>query len=217
MEQGIVIQDTISTCGDIPAFIIFVRMFEVFEKYLRNHIIISDEEIELIRVASVHRSLRKWQPLLQDGETWLINCFITSGCLRIYRIGEDGRDHTFRFGVDTWWVTDVESYNHEKPSLFNIEALSASTVLIWTKKKWTELMEQIPALKEFQESLMANSYEASQRRIYSLISSSAEEKYNEFQKTYPKVFNSVPLHMVASYLGVSRETVSRLRKDFTKR
>jgi CRP-like cAMP-binding protein len=192
-------------------------MFDVFAKHLRAHIEISDEDLALIRAGAVERNLRKWQPLLQDGETWLINCFITSGCLRVYRIGEDGREHTFRFGVESWWVTDVESYNREKPSLFNIEALSASTVLIWTKKKWTELMEQIPALKQFQEILMANSYEASQRRIYSLISLSAEEKYNEFQKTYPKVFNSVPLHMVASYLGVSRETVSRLRKDTTKR
>jgi CRP-like cAMP-binding protein len=76
-------------------------------------------------------------------------------------------------------------------------------------------MLTIPVLKEFQETLMANSYEASQRRIYSLISSSAEEKYIEFQKPYPSVFNRVPLHIVASYLGVSRETVSRLMKSFT--
>lgn len=191
------------------------KMSDVFAKYLRSHIEITDKDLELIRSAGVERNLRKWQPLLQDGETWLINCFITSGCLRIYRFGDDGREHTFRFGVDTWWVTDVESYNREKPSLFNIEALAASTVLIWTKAKWTELMLTIPVLKEFQETLMANSYEASQRRIYSLISSSAEEKYIEFQKTYPSVFNRVPLHMVASYLGVSRETVSRLRKSFT--
>lgn len=191
-------------------------MFNVFAKYLRSYLEISDQDLELIRAAGVQRQLRKWQPLLLDGDVWLINCFIASGCLRVYRIGEDGRDHTFRFGVENWWVTDVESYNREKPSLFNIEALAASTVLIWTKAKWTELMAVIPGLKEFQEMLLVNSYEASQRRIYSLISSSAEEKYLEFQKTYPHVFNQVPLHMVASYLGVSRETVSRLRKNFSR-
>jgi CRP-like cAMP-binding protein len=191
-------------------------MFEVFANYLRSQIEISDEDLELIRAGSVQRRLRKWQPLLQDGETWLINCFIANGCLRVYRIGDDGREHTFRFGVDLWWVTDVESYNREKPSVFNIEALEPSTVIIWTKPKWTELTTAIPALKAFQESMLSNSYEASQRRIYSLISSSAEEKYNEFQKTYPGIFNRVPLHMVASYLGLSRETVSRLRKNFAK-
>jgi CRP/FNR family transcriptional regulator, anaerobic regulatory protein len=192
-------------------------MFEIFAKYLRTFIEISDEDLELISAGCVEKRLRKWQLLSEDGEVWRINCFIASGCLRIYRIANDGKDHTFRFGVDNWWVTDVESYNHEKSSPYNIEALEASTVIIWPKKKWTELMAVIPVLKEFQETLMANSYEASQRRIYSLISSSAEEKYNEFQKTYPSVFNRVPLHMVASYLGVSRETVSRLRKEFTKR
>jgi CRP-like cAMP-binding protein len=77
-------------------------------------------------------------------------------------------------------------------------------------------MVNIPVLKLFYEKLLARGYETSQHRIYSLISSSAEEKYLEFQKTYPNVFNKVPLHMVASYLGISRETLSRIRKEFTK-
>ncbi|MEN0055863.1 MAG: cyclic nucleotide-binding domain-containing protein, partial [Mucilaginibacter sp.] len=164
-------------------------MFEAFKQHLRNHVEISDEDLERICVASVKRSIRKWQPLLQDGEVWRINCFIVTGCFRLYRFGEDGTDHTLRFGVDSWWISDQESYNNEKPSDYNIEALAASIVLIWTKEKWTELMETIPALKKFNEILLAKSYEASQRRIFSLISYSAEEKYNEFQKTYPNVFN----------------------------
>ncbi|WP_431214526.1 Crp/Fnr family transcriptional regulator [Puia sp. P3] len=73
-------------------------------------------------------------------------------------------------------------------------------------------MTTIPALKTFYDNLSARAYEMAQERIYSLISSSAEQRYLEFQRTYPKVFNKVPLHMVASYLGISRETLSRLRK-----
>lgn len=192
-------------------------MFEVFEEHIRSHVEITNNELELIRVAGVKRALRKWQPILQDGEVWRINCFIASGCFRLYRVTGDGVDHTVRFGIDSWWISDQESYNNDKPSDYNIEALAASTVFIWTKEQWTELMETIPALKKFNEILLAKSYEASQRRIFSLISNSAEEKYLEFQKTYPNVFNRVPLHMVASYLGISRETLSRIRKDFTKR
>lgn len=191
-------------------------MFEVFEKHVRSHVEISDEELELVRAYSVKRSIRRWQAILQDGEVWRINCFIVSGCFRLYRISEDGIDHTLRFGIDNWWISDQESYNNEKGSDYNIEALAASTVFIWTREKWIELMNAIPALKRFNEILLAKSYEASQRRIYSLISSSAEEKYLEFQKTYPNVFNRVPLHMVASYLGISRETLSRIRKEATK-
>ncbi len=165
---------------------------------------------------SVKRTVRKWQPILESGEVWRINCFIANGCFRLYRIGNDGVDYTLRFGVDNWWISDQESYNNEKPSDYNIEALAASTVFIWKKEKWTELMDAIPALKKFNEILLAKSYEASQRRIFSLISASAEERYNEFQKTYPSVFNRVPLHMIASYLGISRETLSRIRKEATK-
>lgn len=198
------------------SFIRFVKMFEIFEKYLRMHTAISVEDLELIRAGSVQRTMRKWQPILQDGEIWRTNCFIAAGCLRLYRLDNEGKDHTLRFAVDNWWITDFESYNHSTPSLYNIEALAASTIITWTKEKWGELTEAIPVLRNFNDTLLANSYEASQRRIYSLISCSAEEKYTEFQKTYPNVFNRVPLHMVASYLGISRETLSRLRKEFTK-
>jgi CRP-like cAMP-binding protein len=191
-------------------------MFEVFEKHLRIHVEISDEDLELIHAGCVKRTIRKWQTILQDGEVWRINCFIASGCFRLFRFDNNGTDHTLRFGVDSWWISDQESYNNEKRSDYNIEALTASTVFIWTKEKWTELMETIPALKRFNEILLAKSYEASQRRIYSLISFSAEEKYKEFQNTYPNVFNRVPLHMVASYLGISRETLSRIRKEATR-
>jgi CRP-like cAMP-binding protein len=191
-------------------------MFDVFEKYLKDWVDISAEELEVIRAASSEKSLRKWQSILHDGEVWKINCFIASGCFRLYRFGKDGTDHTLRFGVENWWISDQESYNHGTPSLNNIEALAASTVIIWTKDKWDELIAFIPALKLFYEKLLARGYETSQHRIYSLISGSAEEKYLEFQHTYPKIFNKVPLHMVASYLGISRETLSRIRKEQTK-
>ena len=191
-------------------------MFETFEKYLKDWVDISAEELAVIRAASTEKSLRKWQSILHDGEVWKVNCFIASGCFRLYRFGKDGTDHTLRFGVENWWISDQESYNHGTPSLNNIEALAASTVIIWTKDKWDELIATIPALKLFYEKLLARGYETSQHRIYSLISGSAEEKYLEFQHTYPKIFNKVPLHMVASYLGISRETLSRIRKEQTK-
>lgn len=192
-------------------------MFEVFEKYLRTWIEISDEELNSIRKVSAEKSLRKSQSILHDGEIWKMNCFIAKGCFRLYRFGKDGVDHTMRFGVENWWMTDQESYNHNTPSLYNIEALATSHIIIWKKEEWEELLVQLPNLKNFQERLSARAYETSQHRIYSLISNSAEEKYVEFQKTYPNIFNKVPLHMIASYLGMSRETLSRVRKDYTKK
>lgn len=187
-------------------------MFAVFEQYIRQQADLTDAEVELLRARSVVRKLRKWQSLLHEGEIWRLNCFIASGCCRLYRFSDDGTDHTLRFAVENWWITDHESYRTATPSVYNIEALAGTTIITWTKEVWEELMEVVPALKTFYEQLQARSYEASQRRIFSLISSPAEAKYREFQQTYPLVFNRVPLHMVASYLGMSRETLSRLRR-----
>jgi len=191
-------------------------MSAVFEKYLRDLVDISQDDLAVVLAAAKTKTLRKWQSLLHDGEVWRSMCFITSGCFRLFRYDDDGVDHTVRFGVENWWITDQESYNHGTPSKYNIEALAHSTVLIWSKNDWEQLLAAIPAFKIFYDRLVARAFETSQDRIYLLISSSAEQRYLEFQRTYPKVFNKVPLHMVASYLGISRETLSRLRKDFTK-
>lgn len=192
-------------------------MFDVFVKYLKEKVEISDKELEIVHAASTIRKLRKGQSILHEGEVWAITCFIASGCFRLYRFDDEGTDHTARFGIENWWISDQESYNHQKPSAYNIEALAASTVIVWTKAKWDELLLTIPAMQKFNEELLARGYEASQRRIFSLISHTATEKYLDFQKTYPGVFNSVPLHMVASYLGISRETLSRIRREFINR
>ena len=192
-------------------------MFEIFENYIRQKVKISDDEIAMIQAASSVRKLRKGQSILHEGEVWAITCFIASGCCRLYRYDKEGTDHTARFGIENWWISDQESYNNQTPSYYNIEALAASTVIVWTKEKWDELLTIIPAIRLFNEQLLARGYESSQRRIFSLISHTATEKYLEFQQTYPGVFNSVPLHMVASYLGISRETLSRIRREFINR
>ncbi|KUJ62733.1 hypothetical protein AR687_04860 [Flavobacteriaceae bacterium CRH] len=192
-------------------------MFEVFEKYIKQKVTISEEELDKIRAGSILRKIRKNQSILHEGEIWSINCFIASGCFRLYRFDKDGNDHTARFGIENWWITDQESYNHQKPSEYNIEALVASTAIVWTKEKWEELLESCPSLRKFNEQLLARAYETSQRRIFSLISYTASERYLEFQKIYPDLFNSIPLHMLASYLGISRETLSRIRREAVNR
>lgn len=191
-------------------------MFDIFVQYIRQTNKISDEDLDLLKERCVEKKIRKGQFLLNEGEVWSLLCFITSGCFRVFRTDNDGIDHTFRFGIENWWVTDLISYNHGEPSDYNIEALTASTILVWTKKDWEEVLSLSPAVKLFNDQLYGRAYEAAQRRIYSLISKSAPEKYVEFQQTYPKVFNKVPLHMVASYLGISRETLSRIRRENAK-
>jgi CRP-like cAMP-binding protein len=116
-----------------------------------------------------------------------------------------------RFSPENTWAMDHESYNNQTPSRSNIEALEDSEVMIWTKAHFEQLFEAYPAFKEFSDRLKASTFDANQERILMNISYTSEEKYEAFVAMFPDILRRVPLHMVASYLGVSRETLSRIR------
>jgi CRP-like cAMP-binding protein len=189
-------------------------MFKVFEQYLIEKAGLNEQEIAAVRAVSVEKKIRKRQYLLQEGDVCVNNCFVVKGCLRLYLVGEDGTEHILRFAVENWWMSDQESLNNAIPSKNNIDALEDSEVILISQPDYINLQMTIPRLRELVERIKARSFEASQRRILSNISFSSEERYKNFIKTYPEVFYRIPLHMIASYLGVSRETLSRIRNQF---
>jgi CRP-like cAMP-binding protein len=194
-----------------------LTMFKAFEQYLIEKAGLNEQDIAAVRVVSVEKKLRKRQYLLQEGDVCVNNCFVVKGCLRLYRVGSDGTEHILRFAVENWWMSDQESLNNGIPSKNNIDALEDSEVIMISQPDYINLQMTIPRLRETVEKLKARSFEASQRRILSNISLSAEEKYRNFIKNYPDVFYRIPLHMIASFLGVSRETLSRIRSQFVHR
>jgi CRP-like cAMP-binding protein len=191
-------------------------MFEVFAAYLKEKANLTDEELEQVRAITVTKRLRKRQYLLQEGDVCHYNCFVAKGCLRNYRVGEDGVEHILKFAIEDWWMSDSESYNNGTPSKSNIDALEDSELLLIEKEDFNRLVDNLCNFRNFRDRLKARSIDASQNRIMSNISDTAEEKYNNFIKSYPDIFNRVPLHMIASYLGVSRETLSRIRNQYAK-
>jgi len=188
-------------------------MFEEFAKYLREKANLDEEEIDAVRAVSVEKKIRKRQYLLQEGDVCHYNCFIVKGCLRMYTVGEDGVEHIVRFAVENWWISDRESYNNGYPSKCNIDALENSEIILIDKPDFLHLLMITPKLKSFIDKLLARSYDAIQNRIIGAISFSTEEKYQNFIERFPGIVNRVPLHMIASYLGVTRETLSRVRSQ----
>jgi CRP-like cAMP-binding protein len=186
-------------------------MVENFEKYLRERAELTPSEIEIVRSVSLEKKIKRRQYLLHAGEICHYNTFISEGCLRLFRVGEDGTEHILRFGIQNWWISDHESYNTGNPSKSHIDALEDSTVFRIDKPDFARLMATIPAFHAFVERLKERSFDASQNRIFSNISYTAEQKYEYFLKLFPDIFARVPLHMIASYLGVSRETLTRVR------
>jgi CRP-like cAMP-binding protein len=192
-------------------------MFAAFENYLKEKANLDAEEISAVRAVSIEKKLRKRQYLLQEGDVCHYDCFIVKGCLRTYKVDNNGIDHILRFAVENWWISDRESYNNGNPSKFNIDALENCEVILIDKANFIHLLNTIPKLKEFIDILLARSYNAIQDRIMSSISNTAEERYQNFIIQFPDIFYRVPLHMIASYLGVSRETLSRVRSQFAQK
>ncbi|WP_324678191.1 Crp/Fnr family transcriptional regulator [Hymenobacter sp. GOD-10R] len=138
--------------------------------------------------------------------------FVVSGCLRLYRTDEQAQEHIMRFAVEIWWITDAESFRTGLPAKGAIDALEDTQVLLWSRENFERLKKEAPTFNALENQLAGHYLDAQVNRLYTAISHSAEERYEEFVKAFPDFYQRIPLHMIASYLGLSRETLSRIRK-----
>lgn len=187
-------------------------MFELLYKKITAIVPITPKEFDFCKTLFVPKKLRKRQYLLQEGAVCLYQAFVEKGMLRSYTMDEKGSEHILQFASEGWWAADLASYLTGEPSLFHIEALEDTELLLLSKPSWDRLMEAIPKMEHYFRILIQNHLVATQKRLIQSFSETAEEKYLKFTKTYPDCVQRVPQHMIASYLGVSRETLSRLRK-----
>lgn len=188
-------------------------MLAIFDKYIQSqNITFSDQEISLINTAAIEKMVLRKEVLLRAGEVCRYKLFITKGFLRTYRTGLDGSEHVMQFSPELTWTTDGESYANRTPSEYTIDALEDSQIVMWRKDHFDALLDQIPALRAFSEQLIARNLYASRNRLYKAISSTPTEKYEDFIKAYPGILLRVPLRMIASYLGVSLKTLTRIRQ-----
>jgi CRP-like cAMP-binding protein len=195
------------------AFVILRSMFEHFRKYLDNKINLSASDYELIESVSIIKKLRKHQFLLTEGDVCTFNAFVCEGFLRKYSVDDKGSEHTVYFATENWWTADRQSLMDGTPSKYYIDAVEDSVALLISKNNFEMLCEKIPIFRDMVNSLLQKSLNATHERINNTFQSTAEEKYNNFLKTFPNLANRAPRHMLASYLGITPETLSRIRKQ----
>ncbi|RZJ69181.1 Crp/Fnr family transcriptional regulator [Flavobacterium sp.] len=191
-------------------------MFEIFYAYFNSKFVLSQEDFAAIEQVAITRKLRKRQYLLQQGDVWKYDAFVCKGLVRTYRVDEKGQEHIIQFCPENWWTGDRHSYVTGEPARYNIEACEDSEVILIPKQDFQRLRMQLPALGNFLYDLLERSFISLQNRVNSNIMHTAEEKYDQFLKTYPDMANRVPQHMIASFLGISAETLSRIRSHVKK-
>lgn len=192
-------------------------VIETFINYIREKASLTPDELELIKSVCLVKRLKKRQYLLQEGDVWKYNAFVAKGCVRTYTIDEKGNEHIINFAIEKWWTGDRESLISAQPSIFNIDALEDSEIVLITKAAFDKVCAEIPAFNALINTILQRSFIAAQHRIHTFISLTAEEKYLRFLEKNPHLPMRVPQGMIASYLGITAETLSRIRKQTARK
>lgn len=172
---------------------------------------LSDAHFDVVMEAFTPKKLRRRQYLLQAGEVCKYFGFVLKGALRQYSVDEKGLEHIMHFAVENWWVGDRESFVMLTPSRYNIDALEDCELLLTTNAHLTDLIRTVPAIAVMIRELDQRNFIATQKRLYASIGHSAEERYADLVAQHPDYLQRFPQHMIASYLGISPETLSRVR------
>lgn len=176
---------------------------------------ISKKEFEYFTTLFTPKKLRKRQYLLQEGDICKYQAFVEEGIVRSYTIDEKGEEHVLQFASEGWWIADLSSFLTGEPSFLNIDALENAEMLLISKPNWEQGMKEVPALERYFRIIIQNHLIATQKRLLQSLMETAEEKYNRFLQAYPACAQRLSQRQIAAYLGVSRETLSRIRHHAT--
>ncbi|UAY56001.1 Crp/Fnr family transcriptional regulator [Arachidicoccus terrestris] len=191
----------------------FESIFELFEKQLRTYRLFSDKDIAIIRSLAVSKQIKKREYLLRQGGICKFHTFVCSGCLRSYRIDDQGIEHIFNLSPANHWVCDRVSLSTGEPSDEFIDALEDSSVVQFSAASFDLLLEQIPGFRVLNTKIITDDCGLTRDRVYMMLSYQAEERYREFIRNFPQLHKRLPVYMIASYLGISRETLTRIRSN----
>ncbi|TDE03229.1 Crp/Fnr family transcriptional regulator [Flavobacterium hiemivividum] len=192
-------------------------MYEQLAKSIGEKVALTAAEFDLCKTFFIPKKIRKKQTLLLEGDVCTYNAFIEKGILRSYTTDAKGNEHIIQFAFEGWWITDLSSFLMGENSTYTIEAIEDSELLLLTAAAREELMNALPVFERYQRLLLENAYIALQARVNSALTATAEEKYTKLTIAYPDIVARVPQHMIASYLGLTPETLSRVRKQITLR
>jgi len=179
-------------------------------KSIGRHITLSPEEQAHFTSTLRYKAIKKKQFLTREGDIAKGPTFVTSGILRSYSVDTNGYEHVIQFAPPGWWVGDLASMIHQRPSILTVDALEDSEVLQITEADIEDLYDRIPSFERFFRILSQNALAAHQSRLVSILSLQAKERYAEFCRLYPSLIDCLPQKQIASYIGVTPEFLSKM-------
>ena len=184
---------------------------DLFIKYIHRQIDLSDEELSEFTDAFLYKRIKKKQFIIQPDFPTKYRTYVLKGALRSYVIDHDGVDHTIQFALEDWWVSDLNSYIYQKPATMFVVAIEDSEVLQIDYETEQRLKRSNHKFESFFRITAERTAAFHQRRIISSLTRTAEERYNDFLERYPEVSQRLPQYVIASYLGMTTEFLSKIR------
>lgn len=187
--------------------------FDPLINYINKFISLSEEE-EAILISKInYRKYLKGQYIVQQGDVCKYECFIVKGCTKTFYVDDKGVEHIIMFAIEDWWTSDMGSFITQTPADFNVLCLENTELIQISYEESEELYQLIPKLERFFRLIIERGFVASQKRIIRNFSMTAKERYVIFSQTYPKLNQRIPQYMIASYLGITKEFLSKIKSQ----
>lgn len=188
-------------------------------EYINNKIAtkLNDSEIAQIKAVFKPKTLRKHQFFLEEGEVSKYGGFVIKGALKQYTIDESGKENIIGLYVENWWVGDRESQMNNTPTPYYIDAFENTELLVVSKEDFVSQLSQMPFVSELGRVLSEKRNFQLLRRLHATQVMTAEQRLNDLEKTYPEFLQRFPQHIIASYLGMTKETLSRIRANSVRK
>ncbi|MFD0988967.1 Crp/Fnr family transcriptional regulator [Mariniflexile jejuense] len=182
-------------------------------KYISNYIDLSESDVAFLQAKLTVRKYLKGQYIVQQGDICKYECFVLSGCTKTFYVDAEGQEHILMFSIEDWWTSDMGSFITQTPADFNVQCLENSELVMFSYDVIEDLYSEIPKLERFFRQIIEKAFVASQKRIVRNFSLSAKEQYLYFREQYPLIEQRIPQYMIASYLGITKEFLSKIKSQ----
>ncbi|KFB00872.1 catabolite gene activator protein [Mangrovimonas yunxiaonensis] len=187
--------------------------FKPLLDYIAQYVALSEEERDFLVSKLRYRRYLKGQFILQQGDVSKTECFIVKGCTKMFFVDDEGQEHIVMFSIEDWWTSDLGSFSAQIPSDFNVQCLEDTETIQFHIDVIEEIFERIPKMERFFRKIIEKAYVSSQKRIVRNFSMAAKARYLYFRETYPKMERRIPQYMIASYLGITKEFLSKIKSQ----
>ena len=193
--------------------VFFMDKIKPLLDYINRVVDLTEEEEQVLISLISSRKLLKGQYFLQQGDVCKFSGFVISGCTKTFYVDDEGQEHVVMFSVEDWWTSDMGSFITQKPADFNVQCLENTELIQFSYENQQKMMAEIPKLERFFRIIVQRAFVASQKRIVRSMSMSAKDRYLYFRNEYPKIEQRIPQYLIASYLGITKEFLSKIKSQ----